>query len=80
MTPVSMVYVKFPCKDCPDRYPGCHDNCEKYKAAKEKHNAAAKTKLELDAIRADNIRRTIACQKGKTAVDKRRNRKLARNR
>lgn len=18
-----------PCKDCPDRYPGCHDHCEK---------------------------------------------------
>lgn len=24
------------CKDCPDRYPGCHDHCEKYiKASKE---------------------------------------------
>lgn len=19
-----------PCKDCPDRYPACHDACEKY--------------------------------------------------
>lgn len=19
-----------PCKDCPDRYPGCHGDCEKY--------------------------------------------------
>ena len=22
------------CKDCPDRYPACHDKCEKYKTAK----------------------------------------------
>lgn len=20
------------CKDCPDRYPGCHDHCEKYQS------------------------------------------------
>ena len=25
-----------PCKDCPDRYPGCGGECEKYKAWKEK--------------------------------------------
>ena len=23
--------MKAPCKDCPDRYLGCHDHCEKYK-------------------------------------------------
>ena len=22
--------MKAPCKDCPDRYPGCHAKCEKY--------------------------------------------------
>ena len=22
---------KAPCKNCPDRYLGCHDHCEKYK-------------------------------------------------
>ena len=23
------------CKECFDRYPGCHDHCDKYKQAKE---------------------------------------------
>lgn len=23
-----------PCRDCPDRYPGCHGKCEKYLAYK----------------------------------------------
>lgn len=23
-----------PCKDCVDRYPGCHSHCEKYKSWK----------------------------------------------
>ena len=23
------------CLNCPDRYPACHDKCDKYKAAKE---------------------------------------------
>lgn len=23
------------CKDCKKRYPGCHDHCEKYQAAKK---------------------------------------------
>lgn len=25
------------CHDCKDRYPACHDHCEKYKKAKEKY-------------------------------------------
>ena len=24
------------CKDCPDRYPGCHDRCEDYKERTER--------------------------------------------
>ena len=24
----------FTCKDCPNRYPGCHDKCEKYQKEK----------------------------------------------
>ena len=27
----------FPCKDCPDRFVGCHGSCQKYKDAKAKH-------------------------------------------
>ena len=26
--------LPFTCKDCPDRYPGCHDDCNKYKREK----------------------------------------------
>lgn len=26
---------KFKCKDCTERYPGCHDKCESYKKARE---------------------------------------------
>lgn len=32
---MSMIY---PCKDCPDRFPGCHGNCQKYKEAKIDHD------------------------------------------
>ena len=29
----------FPCTpDCPERVPGCHDHCERYIRAKEKHD------------------------------------------
>ncbi len=27
--------MKNPCKDCPDRYPGCHAKCERYKSWKK---------------------------------------------
>ena len=38
--PVSMIsrtttMMKNPCKDCPDRYPGCHSKCERYKSWKK---------------------------------------------
>ena len=28
--------IESPCKDCPDRYLGCHDHCEKFQAFREK--------------------------------------------
>jgi hypothetical protein len=28
----------YSCKDCGNRYPGCHGTCEKYKADKAKHD------------------------------------------
>lgn len=30
-----MIYC---CKDCPDRYPGCHSECQKYKEQKRKQD------------------------------------------
>ena len=32
-------YVITCCKDCPDRYPGCHSSCEKYKAQRAEYDA-----------------------------------------
>lgn len=30
---------KRPCYECPDRYPACHDTCEKHKLAAAKDRA-----------------------------------------
>ncbi len=29
--------IKTVCKDCEERYPACHDHCEKYKNAKTEY-------------------------------------------
>ena len=31
--------ARFTCKDCGNRYPGCHDKCEKYQKEKAEHEA-----------------------------------------
>lgn len=50
-------------KDCPDRRPGCHDSCEKYRSAKKqyldnqtvirdkRHKAAVADAAKRDAIK-----------------------------
>lgn len=30
----SQIIPPFPCKNCPDRYPACHEKCEKYQKVK----------------------------------------------
>lgn len=43
--------MKFTCKDCPKRYPGCHGKCEKYQKEKadwEAIKAAARPDKEYD--------------------------------
>ena len=37
------------CRDCKERYPACHDYCEKYKEQKQS---------ELDALKSDRKQRT----------------------
>lgn len=32
------------CKNCSDRFPGCHDKCERYKADKEANEAEKKAR------------------------------------
>lgn len=41
------------CKDCQDRYIGCHSNCEKYKEWKAKKNEE-KEKIKLGWLKRNN--------------------------
>lgn len=34
----SQIIPPFPYKNCPDRYPACHDKCEKYLTVKRAHD------------------------------------------
>ena len=46
-----MIKAKFSCKDCPDRHPGCHAACEKYKAEKAAHEAIRAENARIGAIK-----------------------------
>lgn len=51
--------MKFPCKNCPKRYPGCHDKCEDYQKAKHENDSARKalqSKRNIEAYSIDLIR------------------------
>ena len=39
-----------PCKDCPDRFPACHDSCPRFKEYREYIDARNKAKAEEHAI------------------------------
>ena len=56
----------YPCRKCPDRYPACHDKCEKYQQARREafevwKNKRDKTKgdYELTKYRADKLTKRI---------------------
>ena len=43
--------TKAPCKDCPDRFPACHGQCEPYKEWKDNYLAGkAKARRGGDAL------------------------------
>lgn len=42
---------KPPCKDCPDRIPGCHGSCDRYKKWKERLEEVNKARREYDRTR-----------------------------
>ena len=47
-----MIKAVFPCKDCEDRFPGCHGTCERYKQLKaefDKLKAEAKKQRDVQA-------------------------------
>lgn len=51
--------VTSPCKDCPDRYVGCHSKCDKYLEFKEQHSKE-KTIIQLRKKEAqDEVARAI---------------------
>ena len=43
----SQIIPPFPCKNCPDRYPACHDKCKKYLTVK----LARDEKREADRLK-----------------------------
>lgn len=48
------------CKDCTERFPACHDTCERYQAEKEKAREAREKQIAFEIIES-----TIAKQKTK---------------
>lgn len=59
------------CKDCKERYPACHDHCEKYKEALQEHKDRLQTineKKDKDrdyyGFKRNNIRATIKKTEG----------------
>lgn len=51
-----------PCKDCPDRYLGCHSECERYAdfcRELERIRAARKEGSELNAYQSEAYRRLL---------------------
>lgn len=45
--------MKAPCKDCPDRYVGCHSQCEKYIAFQKYREDYLKYKHEQNRLQDD---------------------------
>lgn len=49
-----------PCKDCKDRFYGCHDTCEKYIAftrARQKYNQERWEEVEIKSYCYDTLRK-----------------------
>lgn len=42
--------VSYPCKNCPDRHPGCHSTCEDYNDVKQKREKLYKEERKRKAI------------------------------
>lgn len=54
--------MKSPCKDCPERYVGCHSECGKYKYFRRKLEAQNEV---IRANRTEHIRRLERIQRVK---------------
>ncbi len=54
--------IKAPCRNCKERYLGCHEDCQLYilyKDEKEKENAARRKALEDERIFTQKVRRKL---------------------
>ena len=40
--------MKVPCKGCPDRTPGCHENCDRFKTWRDERNAVLERKRQAN--------------------------------
>ena len=49
--------VRFPCKNCPDRKPACHDTCKKYQECAKKKKIERDGKSRDSTIKSDVIYR-----------------------
>lgn len=45
-----MIAVIAPCKECPDRFVGCHTECERYKAFTESCERIRKRRWDLTIL------------------------------
>lgn len=62
----------FTCKDCPNRYPGCHDKCEKYKTEKAEYERL-KAKWNIDRDSRHYAAEIVTKRKSDAAVKHRKN-------
>lgn len=61
-----MPNLPFTCKGCLDRYPGCHDKCEKYKSERAEYDQR-RLKARLDKQVWSYVNREIANSRDSTA-------------
>lgn len=54
--------MKSPCKDCPDRYVGCHDRCSKYLAYKAEREMIRETLHKESIANGINRKWFFPCQ------------------
>lgn len=55
--------IVYPCKDCEERYLGCHSKCEKYKECSEKSHRLSSQRIDDQLNRGDVINAMRRMQK-----------------
>lgn len=51
----SLSNVGMNCKNCTERYPGCHDRCERYQSAVKERNAQRQKLKKMAAVENEYI-------------------------